>query len=261
MCAEHRRVHHTDDRHAVLRPTRPTRRPRRTRAGSSRCRRADRRASRASTSLSATLLAEERDVRLARRALAHRCSLARSASLTQSPGAFARTLLRAAPKSSSTISPPRAPRPPPPRARSREIEVAHPAAARSACSELRCPGRDELAPRVRVGDAERTSSRVDDRAPASVQIEQPAEVVPRRVDAARVEVGRRDAPVATSHSASAADPSERNCFHGSSVAARPVGDHDHRILDSRRRSTARAVAVTGRAAAAHRGNARRRSPG
>ena len=115
------------------------------------------------------------------------CSLAVSASLTQSPGAFSRTLLRARRTASSTIAPPAARRAIGGREQRVEIEVESVTVARarraSCVEQLRRAGGDELA--ARVGSAT-TSSRPSASTTQRARLEaheQAAEVVPRRVRA------------------------------------------------------------------------------
>ncbi len=181
-------------------------------------------------------------------------SLAVSTSLTQSPGAFARMLLAPPPNPSSTISPPM-------RAARfrhleevREIEVGHPAAARSAWSSPDVPAATSLRRAFGSAIAERTVLAVDDLHAGFGADQEAAEVVPRRVHAAGVEVAveRAVRDVAERERARAERPELLPREHPPGE----VGDPDHRVLDPGRGRRHERPAVTRRALAAQRAERR-----
>ena len=186
-------------------------------------------------------------------------SLAVSTSLTQSPGAFARTLLSAPPKPASDDLAADARRALGHREQVREIEVASSDRACAARRAARGPGGDELA-RARSDRRARAvaSSASTTSTPASRQTSSR-----RGSPTARGRCRRRSsrrARRATSHSASAHEPSARNCFHGS-IRPGKFEMRDHRVLDARRRRRLERLAVAERALAPHRPERRRRSRG
>ena len=134
---------------------RPRRRPRRGRARSSRCRRADRRASRCRRARRLLLRRTPGSPSPASRISRTASSLARSASLTQSPGAFSRHVEQRTEVRGDDLTA-RAARP---SARSQqrvEIEfgAAHDRRLQQRFGELGCPCRDDAAAHGRVGGDE-----------------------------------------------------------------------------------------------------------
>ena len=161
-------------------------------------------------------------------------SLAVSAAVTQSPGAFSRTSggapkLRAHDLAAGARRAGRRRRGAHrDRGRSRSVAVA----GISASASVGGAGRDELPARVGIVGHELFSVRVAHGRARFDAREVTAEVVPRREIRVRSRRDRRARPPRRRTASSDAQPSARNCFHG----RRPVGiprERDHGVLDAR----------------------------